>query len=183
LTDYVFGYASLVALEDADAFPGRLLGFRRFWSVAMDNWEGGEGVKHWLDPATGERPRIRVAYLDLYEHADSAVNGLALPVDAERLAVLDAREVNYQRIEVTDTFEPGVSGRVFAYFGLDAARERCRRGAAAGDAFVSRDYVAGVRRAFGELAPGALPEFDRTTDPLPFPERDLKVVLPRMLDS
>jgi hypothetical protein len=176
LTDYVFGYASLVALEDADALPGRLRGFRRRWGVAMNNWEGGEGVKHWFDRATGERPRIRVAYLDIYEQAGSAVNGLALPVDAERLVALDRREINYERIEVTDAFEPEVSGSVFTYIGLAAARERCRQGAAEGDAFVAGDYVAGVRRAFEQLGSRALAEFDHTTDPLPFPERNLRMI-------
>ena len=175
---YVFGYASLVALEDADAVPGRLRGYRRRWGVAMDNWEGGEGVKHWLDRESGERPRIRVAYLDLYEQAGSAVNGLALPVDAERLAELDAREGNYRRIDVSDAFEGEVGGTVFTYVGLDAARERCRRGDAEGNAFVARDYAAGVRLAFERLDSGALAEFDRSTDPLPFPERELRVALP-----
>jgi hypothetical protein len=179
LTDYVFGYASLVALEDADAAPGRLRGYRRRWGVAMNNWEGGEGVKHWLDRATGKRPRIRVAYLDVYEQEGSAVNGLALPVDAERLAALDAREINYERVEVTDAFAPEVGGRVFTYMGLAAARERCRQGAADGDTFVAADYAAAVRRAFERLAPNAPAEYDRTTDACPFPERDLFIATPR----
>jgi hypothetical protein len=182
---YVFGYASLVALSGPAARPGRLNGFRRCWGVAMDNWEGGDAVKHFLDRETGERPRIRVAYLDLREVEGATVNGLALPVDADRLAALDAREVNYERIDVSAAFEPSgqkdelpATARIFTYVGLDAARERCRRGLAEGNAFVSRDYVAGVHRAFEQLAPGASAEFDRTTDPLPFPARDLRVVLP-----
>lgn len=190
MSAYVFGYASLVALEDAGAVPGRLRGWRRHWGVAMNNWEGGERAKHFLDPETGERPRIRVAYLDVYERSGAAVNGVALPVDAARLAELDAREINYERVEVGDAFEPaaampavdsrsaGVAWRVFTYVGLDAARERCRRGHADGNAFVSRDYAAGVRLAFERLGKDALAEFDRTTDPLPFPQRDLSVVLP-----
>jgi dephospho-CoA kinase len=173
LTDYVFGYASLVALKDAKAVPGRLRGYRRCWGVAMNNWEGGEGVKHWLDQETGERPRIRVAYLDIYEQAGSAVNGLALPVDRERLRMLDARELNYERVDVTGSLEPEVGGRVFTYVGLEAARERCRLGVAAGNIFASRDYAASVRLAFERLGPRALAEFDRTTDPLLFPARDL----------
>lgn len=187
MTDYVFGYASLVALEDANALPGRLRGFRRRWGVAMNNWEGGEGAKHWLDPTTGERPHVRVAYLDLYDHSDSAVNGLALPVDEDRLVALDAREVNYERIDVSAAFEPA-SGRlplderprVFTYGGLPAARGRRRRGVLEGNACVAADYVASVRRAFERLGPDALTEFDRTTDPLPFPERDLRVVHPNI---
>ncbi|HET8862757.1 MAG TPA: gamma-glutamylcyclotransferase family protein [Solirubrobacterales bacterium] len=180
---HVFGYASLVALGDADALPGRLHGYRRFWGVAMNNWEGGKAAKHWLDGETGERPRIRVAYLDLYERSGGAVNGVALQVDATRLAALDAREINYARIEVSDAFEPPLSQPVYTYVGLDAARERCRQGAAEGNVFVSRDYVTGVRRAFELLAPSGLAEFDRTTDPLPFPERDLRTVQPGMLDT
>lgn len=176
---FVFGYASLVALEDAEALPGRLRGYRRCWGVAMNNWEEGEGAKHWLDRNSGERPHIRVAYLDLREQEGSVVNGLALPVDADRLAEIDAREINYRRIDVTDVFEGDVEARkVFTYAGLDAARERCRQGVSDGNVFVSRDYVRLVRRAFERLAPGALSEFDRTTDPLPFRERDLRVVYP-----
>jgi cation transport regulator ChaC len=189
-TAYVFGYASLVALEDADAVPGRLRGYRRCWGVAMNNWEGGEDAKHWLDRESGKRPHVRVAYLDLREEEGSAVNGLALPVDRDRLADLDAREINYRRIEVSEAFEPigpraeaALTPRVFTYVGLDAARERCRKGAVEGNVFVAGDYVSSVRRAFEGLAHDALPEFDRTTDPLPFPERDVRVVLPRRLDS
>jgi cation transport regulator ChaC len=183
--NYVFGYASLVAVSEPGAVPGRLRGYRRRWGAAMNNWEGGEEVKHFLDRDSGERPRIRVAYLDIYEQADLTVNGLALPVDPARLTALDAREVNYARIEVSAAFEasteaaaPTAIGRVFTYIGLDAARERCRQGAADGNVFVSRDYVANVRRAFERLGAEAPAEFDRTTEPLPFPERDLQVVVP-----
>jgi hypothetical protein len=216
LTPYVFGYASLVGLPEPLAvdgvelrpLPGRLRGYRRCWGAAMNNWEGGEAAKHFLDRDTGQRPRIRVAYLDLRPEAGSSVNGLALPVDAARLDSFDAREINYRRIDVSAAFEPeppaGVASpdaveeasaasvpaearpgtppsppRVFTYVGLDAARERCRQGAADGDAFVSREYVSLIRAAFGRLGRDALAEFDRTTEPLPFPERDLQVVLSR----
>jgi dephospho-CoA kinase len=182
--DYVFGYASLVGLREPllvagveqAPLPGRLCGFRRFWGAAMNNWEGGDAVKHFLDRGTGERPRIRVAYLDIEPNEGSAVNGLAIPVDAARLAALDAREVNYSRIDVSASFEPGTPQRVFAYVGTEAARGRCRQGTADGDVFVSGDYVAAVRGAFEQLARGALAELDRTTEPLPFPERDLQAV-------
>ena len=176
--DYVFGYASLVAVPEPGALEGRLRGYRRFWGAAMNNWEGGEGAKHFLDRDTGERPRIRVAYLDIEPSEGSAVNGTAIPVDAERLRAFDAREINYERIDVTDAFDPAVGSRVFAYVGLDAARRRCREGAGEENVFVSRDYAAGVRLAFEALGRDALAEFDRTTDRLPFPERDLQVVMP-----
>jgi cation transport regulator ChaC len=186
---YVFGYASLVAAPEPGALSGRLRGYRRFWGAAMNNWEGGEGAKHFLDRETGERPRIRIAYLDIEPSEGSAVNGVAIPVDAERLRAFDAREINYARIDVTEGFELAADadvvadqpGRVFTYVGLDAARERCRQGAADGDLYVSRDYAAGVRFAFERLGPDVLAEYERTTDPLPFPERDLQVVMPGFL--
>jgi hypothetical protein len=186
LITYVFGYASLVALREPLEIdgvehvpvPGRLRGFRRCWGVAMNNWEGGDAVKHFLDRDTGKRPHIRVAYLDLREEVGSVVNGLALPVDADRLEALDAREVNYARIEVSGAFEPAIPQQVYTYVGLDAARERCRQGAVEGNAFVSRCYVAEVRRAFERLGSNSLVDFDRTTDPLSLPERDLEMILP-----
>lgn len=185
MKEYVFGYASLVGLRGDYSGargeapqPGRLRDFRRRWGVVMNNWEGEEGGKHFLDPETGERPRIRVAYLDLYAQPAGVVNGLALPVDAERLAALDAREANYERVEVTRAFEPPLLGRVFTYVGLPAARGRCRLGAADGDVVVSSAYVSAVRHAFKGLAPDGLDEYERTTDPCPFPERELEVVAP-----
>jgi hypothetical protein len=178
----VFGYASLVELA-GDAVLGRLHGYRRFWGAAMNNWEGGEDVKHFLDRDTGERPRIRVAYLDLREQKESVVNGVAIPVDSARLAALDAREINYERVDVSGALEGSVSERVFTYIGVGAARERCRQGVAEGDIYVSRDYAAGVRLAFERLGAGALAEYERTTDPLPFPERELQVVMPKAIEG
>jgi hypothetical protein len=195
---YVFGYASLVGMCEAFAVggvehepvAGRLRGFRRNWGAAMDNWDSANDHKYFVEPNTGERPRLRVAYLDVEPSEGDAVNGLAIPVDAARLAVLDAREVNYTRVDVSSAFEPAnpqdlhtepgadAPQCVFTYVGTEAARERCRRGAADGDVVVSRDYVVAVRRAFEQLGPGALAELHLTTEPLLFPERDLKLIWP-----
>lgn len=184
--DYVFGYASLVALSDPvtiagrvhHSVPGRLRGFRRRWGAAMNNWETTAGDKHFLDPESGEKPAIRVAYLDIEERPGATVNGLAIPADAERLAALDAREVNYLRVEVSERFEPALAGRVFAYAGTEAARRRCRAENPSAPVCVSRDYVAATRAAFASLGEDALAEFDRTTEPPPFPERRLEVRYP-----
>ncbi len=104
------------------------------------------------------------------------MNGLAVPVDAARLAELDAREVNYERIEVSSALRPACPGRVFAYRATEAARERCRQGARDSDVFVAREYLARVRRAFSALGPDALAEFEATTEPRPFPLRDLEPI-------
>jgi hypothetical protein len=181
---YVFGYASLVALREPlevggaerAPVPGRLRGFRRRWAVAIDNWDAINDRKHFVVPETRERPRLRVAYPDLEPREGATVNGLAIPVDGSRLAQLDAREVNYERIDVSAAFRPGLSARVFAYRGSPAARARCRAGIAAADVCVSDRYLAAVRDAFAALGGDALEEFERTTEPPPFPTLDLERV-------
>ncbi|HWO84727.1 MAG TPA: gamma-glutamylcyclotransferase family protein [Solirubrobacterales bacterium] len=183
---YVFGYGSLVAMGGELTLggrawapvPGRLRGYRRYWGAAMNNWEAGPKQKHFLDPDSGEQPRIRVAYLDIEEESGRTVNGLAVPVDRGRLAEIDGREMNYLRIDVSDAFEPALPQSVFAYRATEEARERCRRHRPDAEVFVSSEYVAAVRRAFAELGEEALEEFDRTTDPLDFPQRHLRPVYP-----
>ena len=182
---YVFGYGSLVELREPLLFEGRLHqpvagrlhGFRRHWGVAMNNWEANEGEKHFVDPDSGAKPRIRVAYLDIEECEGATVNGLAIPVDATRLAELDVREINYMRIDVSASFRPALP-RVFAFRGTDAARERCRVEAPDDRIHVSRDYVDRIRAAFAALGPEHLAEYERTTAPLRFPQRDLELRYP-----
>lgn len=188
---YVFGYGSLVAMKDEAmlagrpwaAVPGRLRDHRRHWGAAMNNWEATALEKHFVDPDSGEQPRIRVAYLDLDERPGSSVNGLAIPVDARRLAEFDLREGNYLRVDVSAAFEPALPRPVFVYRATEEARERCRRHDPEAEVFVSRDYVAAVRGAFAALGEGQLEEYERTTEPLDFPERHLRLVYPPPLQG
>lgn len=181
---YVFGYGSLVRLDEPlvvekrsyPSVPGHLHGFRREWGAAMNNWEATEAEKHFIDPENGEKPHIRVAYLDIRECEGGIVNGLAIPADASRIAELDQREVNYLRIDVSASFRPSLPYTVYTYRATAAARERCR--AAAPDVHVSREYISLVRAGFARLGEAALREYERTTDPLRFPERDLELRYP-----
>jgi cation transport regulator ChaC len=183
---YVFGYGSLIALREpllvaGQSYPavnGRLLGFRRFWGAAMNNWEAVNDAKHFRDRGTGERPRIRVAYLDIREVEGGAVNGVAVPVDPARLEAFDAREVNYTRLDISTSFEPAIPQPVFVYLGTEEARDRCRKGIADRNIFVSRDYVELVRDGFDALGPEAVTAFEGNSDALLFPERDLDLVQP-----
>jgi hypothetical protein len=182
---YVFAYGSLAELSIPLAIDGvahapvlgRLHGHRRLWGVAMNNWEEFPARKHFLDPETGRPPRVRVAFLDLEEEAGETVNGVAIPVDCERLAALDLRERRYQRVEA-EAFEPTLDRPVHVYVGREDARERARPAAADAPIVISEEYLARVRRAFDSLGPGALAEFDRTTEPPPFPLRALERILP-----
>lgn len=146
-----------------------LRGHRRRWQVAMDNRRDLPGYKYYVDAATGERPGVFVAFLDLAPDPAATVNGVLLPVEAGALADLDARERNYKRREVTEHVDPPVEGRVWAYFGTAAARARFERG----EPVVSRAYLELVRERFAQLGPGELHRFDASTDAPPVPTRDL----------
>src|SRR3954469_1501646 len=168
MSAFVFGYGSL--LRRPGGVPCHLLGHRRAWNVAMDNRRPIPGYKYYVDPATGERPPVRVAFLNLYPAPDGAVNGIALPVSPEELAELDRRERNYDRIDVTPLLDADLGGTVWTYRGTEAARERFE----AGTAVVSRDYFDAIRDGFAAV--GGLDEFERTTDRLTVPLRRLRRV-------
>lgn len=181
----MFGYGSLVARRDGepdagpgrrdgdrDAGPGRLAhlsGYRRAWSVAMDNGVEIPGYKCYVDPVTGRRPDVFVAFLNITPSPGSLVNGTLSEVSTGELADLDRRERNYARIDVTEDVTDGgggaIGGTVWCYVGTPEARERFARGSGGGRVVIQADYHARVRRAFADAAPGGLREFDRLTAP------------------
>ncbi len=168
---FVFGYGSLFRL--AGGIPCQLLGHRRAWNVAMDNRRTIPGYKYYVDPETGERPAVHVAFLNVYPAPEGRLNGVAFPVTQGVLERLDRRERNYDRIDVTPRLDVDLGGTVWTYLGSEAARERFE----AGTAVVSQDYFDAVREAFAAV--GGLDEFDRSTDRLTVPLRRLtRVDLP-----
>lgn len=150
-SDWVFGYGSLV---DGDARPARLRGFARDWGVAMDNAVDLPAYKRYLLPS-GERPAVMVCFLDLVAEPGAAVVGAVRRVAG--FEALDARERNYERVEVTRALDGAPPGRVWAYVGSPAGRERARRGRVEGRAVVARAYLDGVRAGFARLGSGAPP--------------------------
>lgn len=194
--EFVFGYGSLTARPGPvptralkeHGFVADLAGLRRAWGVAMDNRRDLPGYKYYTD-AAGHRPEVFVAYLDLVAAPDdraAAVNGLCLPVDRAVLEVLDRRERNYERVDVSDRLavaDAGAHGaggvRVWAYVGLAAARERLAAGRDAGTAVIDAGYVRTVEAGFAALGPdehsacrpslqpGGLPVLELTRHDLP----------------
>jgi hypothetical protein len=154
---YVFGYASLVH----DGGPGsltRLHGVHRTWGVATDNTRAIPGYKMYLDRSDGSRPAIYVAFLDLLPDEDASVNGVCRPVTEAELEILDQRERNYDRVDVTASLE-SPPGRVWAYLGSAEGRARLRSGREEGAAVVSRDYEQKVHAGFRALGEAEYEEF------------------------
>jgi dephospho-CoA kinase len=164
--EWVFGYGSLAA-DGRDGHPATLRGHRRRWGVAMDNSRDLPGYKWYRQRATGTRPAVFVAFLDLVADAGGGlVNGLCLPVDATLLELLDARERNYVRVDVTAAVE-APRGRVWAYVGSDAGRERLSRGLRERRLVVSQEYLDDVEHGFRRLGAGQLDAYRASTEPLP----------------
>jgi hypothetical protein len=115
---------------------------RRGWRVAMDNRRTIPGYKFYVDPETGERPAVYVAFLCIWPEPGASVEGVLLDVDDDGLAALDDRERNYDRHDVSAHVDG--DGTVWAYLASAAGRERCAAGRAAGTAVVSAEYLASV---------------------------------------
>src|SRR4051795_6429376 len=108
MTAFVFGYGSLV--RRPDGLPCNLLGHRRAWNVAMDNRRTIPGYKYYVDPATGERPPVRVAFLTLSPAHARGVSAISLPVCPEASAELARRERNFDRRGVKPLLDAVLGG-------------------------------------------------------------------------
>jgi hypothetical protein len=167
---HVFGYGSLVTF--AGAQPATLSGHRRVWGVAMDNRVAIPGYKVYVLP-DGTRPAASIAFLDLVAAEDGTeVNGLLLPVDADRLAALDARERQYERTDVTHAISPAPDDGlpVWTYTGRPPGRARIRD---APPVLIQRAYADLVASTFAAFGPTALTAYRASTDAPPFPLTDL----------
>ena len=179
--EFVFGYGSLTTL--ADPPPSRapdprgyvtdLAGHRRRWGVAADNRSALPGYKRYRD-GDGAYPPVAVAFLDLAP-GDAAVNGVCLPVAAGALAALDARERNYERVEVTAQLAQAL-GPTWAYVGSAEGRARLADGRARGAAVVTREYRDLVLAGFAALGAGELARFHASSDLDDLPLADLERV-------
>jgi hypothetical protein len=183
--EYVFAYGSLTAgpasgltrRRNPGGFVADLRGYARQWGVAMDNRRDLPGYKYYTDEAGG-RPAVYVAFLDVRPSPSAVSNGVCLPVDGRRLEILDHRERNYVRVDVSDHVL-GEGARIWTYVGSPDGRDRLARGVAAGSAVIHDAYlrqVAGAFEALGaqeyaachrSLCPGTLPVRSLTRHELP----------------
>jgi hypothetical protein len=138
----------------------------------MDNAVTLPGYKYYV-AAGGERPDVCVAFLDIEEHDDAWVNGICVPVSEQTLQALDARERNYERVEVTRAIEPLV-GRTWAYAGREDSRRRFAAALLSARCVVARSYLDTVEEGF--RARGEWEAFEASTYGARPPVRDLRRV-------
>ena len=182
---YVFGYATIADANDhlvvrsASGLPpvyGHVRGFRRVWNAAVDNRAATTDHKHYVDPASGERPDVVVVTLNLERDEASSVNGIAVAVDESMLALFDRREHFLNRIEVGDRFSASEGLPVWAYTANPESLALYRSASAEGRAFIRQSYYERVLHTFRELGPEAWADFQRSTSPPDCPIADLEIV-------
>ena len=184
--DWVFGFGSLVevaALADylgrgrfaADDFqPCRLLEYRRAWNIARDNADDIPGLDHFVHGATGARVDGFIVSVNVRPAPGRWVNGIAFRAAAAEIAILNKRESNYDRIDVTKLIEPAPGGRVWVYRGKVAAEARYAQGVAAGTAMINSAYHTVVYLAFESHGADFLADYLVSTDPPEVPLRPLR---------
>jgi hypothetical protein len=179
IRQYVFAYGSLAvgpgpALtrhRGPGGFVADLRGYARQWGVAMDNRRDLPGYKYYTDEA-GRRPAVFVTFLDVRPSPSAVSNGVCRPVDARRLEILDHRERNYARVDVSDHVLGG-GARIWTYVGSPDGRERLARGVAAGRAVIHDAYLRQVTGAFTALGADEYEACRRSLCPGPLPVRSL----------
>lgn len=175
--DWVFAYGSLLpaghGVLPEGAIAVDLLGWRRSWSVAMDNSVDLPDYKHYVTP-DGHRPDLMICYLDIDERPDAVVNGVALRVGADELPALDTRERNYERRDVAGQLSVRLGGRVWAYVGRRAGRARARRGRRERRLAIASSYRERVVAGFDALRQRR--RFERLTAPAGLPVAALSLV-------
>ena len=75
----------------------------------MDNRVTVPGYKYYLDE-DGGRPGVYVAFLAIWPEPGATSSGVMFAVDDAALAELDARERNYDRVDVSGLVDPDPGG-------------------------------------------------------------------------
>lgn len=182
----LFGYGSLVAPESASMTlgralsgfePARLRGWKRRFSQARDNLT----CEKTFELESGHRPEW-VLGLNVEPGEDPAgpVNGVVIELSEAELDRLDAREIRYDRVEVTELIEgERMPERIVTY----TAKRSHFRPEAPADAVILATYAEAVERAFGALGPGELEHYLASTGPYPVERVGARLVTDRIPDG
>lgn len=179
----VFGYGSLVSRRSvaetlghdaAPPVPARLAGWRRRWSLIRDNARAEKG----FEPIDGE-PFDFCLGLNLERVTgapeDEWPNGALVELSEAELARLDLRELRYDRVEVTRDVRSAGAGEFDAVFAY-AAKDQNFASEPPPRSVVLASYLRACEAAFEELGPDELVTFGRTTEPVPVPVVEARLV-------
>lgn len=166
---WVFGYGSLVSpasiattvgreVVPGDGFrPATLDGFGRRWNYGSlrqrADWTGSIGAVQ----------AGIVVSLGIEEAPGEWANGSIVRVSSKELAMLDRRESDYDRVDVSDRIGSSAPETVVTYVPRRSAIDRYRQARDDHRAAVRSGYVELVEGAFAALGGTELADYERTT--------------------
>jgi dephospho-CoA kinase len=170
---WVFGYGSLVSptsmattigrpVPDGDIVVAHLDGHGRRWNYGSLHLRGD-----WQHDSTSVTQGLVVS-LGLVIADDESCNGVIVRVSAAELALLDWRERDYERTDVTDMIrrEDGAPReRVVTYVPRRSAIERYEEARDRRRAGIRQSYWTMVRGAFADLGDDHLARYEATPAP------------------
>jgi cation transport regulator ChaC len=176
---WVFGYGSLVSPMSVEQTIGRSVEMREGFAAARlagygRRWNYGSLRQRasWNGPHGSVSGGIVVSLGIVV--SDEVCNGAVVRVTDDELALLDWRESDYQRTDVTDHVavdQTGFSGTVVTYVPRSSAVERYQRARDERRAAVRQSYVELVEQAFADLGGHEFDGYRSST-----PEPDVPVV-------
>lgn len=169
----LFAYGSLASVPSAEATLGRpvervavvrLSGWRRRWSQARDN---RVVEKTFVDAATGAVP-LHCLGLNI-ERSESGLgpNGALIEVSEVELDRLDAREIRYLPVEVTEAVRPDAAAAGFERVVSFTAKPENLSPTPPPGAVILAPYLRAVEAAFSAMGQKQLQLFRETTGPPP----------------
>jgi cation transport regulator ChaC len=169
----LFAYGSLVSVPSAETTLGRpvdhagivrLTGWRRRWSQVRDN---RATEKSFADAETGAAPTHCLGLNIEPDSADPGPNGVLIGLSEAELDRLDAREIRYRRVDVTEAVRTGDESLAFERVVSFAAKPENFAPTPPPGAVILAPYLRAVEAGFSALGPDQLELFRETTGPTP----------------
>jgi cation transport regulator ChaC len=169
----LFAYGSLVSVPSAERTLGRsvehagvvrLAGWRRRWSQVRDN---RATEKTFADASSGAVPSHCVGLNIEPEASGPGPNGVLIEVSEAELERLDAREIRYRRVDLTDAVRSDDGSIRFERVVSFRARPENFAPSPPAGAVILAPYLRAVEAGFSAIGPDQLEVFRETTGPVP----------------
>ena len=172
MSEYLFGYGSLMNMASAERVVGRQLSPAELTPAWLNDYERTWSLKERVFSEVLQQ-EVWAVFLDLTPRGGRKCNGVLLAVTSAELERARQREKNYAAVDVTAQVTElgsgeGIAGRVITF----VARPEFRTGNTEGDAWVLRRYVELVDTACAALGEDFQRSFAASTRPPAYPVLD-----------
>lgn len=163
-TMYIFGYGSLVDIEQLAKYLGKnnkfkknelyickLKGYKRIWNVSMDNTQEIPNYKYYIEEIENERPNYFVTFLNIEIDPSSEIVGVLFFVDKMMLEKLKIRERNYALIEITNNIDIDIPDKSFIFIAKNSGIRRYKEGLKQKSAVIPKEYYDFVENSYKKL--------------------------------